>query len=66
MSLFESLPKVKKLFFMREALLEKDEKKFADMALICIIQGHLTMRDLERAFGRDMNNPNFNPEMWRP
>ncbi len=66
MSFFESLPKVNKLMLMRKALLEKDEKAFANMALICIIQDHLTMKDLERAFGRDMNNPNFNIEMCTP
>ncbi len=66
MSVFESLPKVNKLMLMRKALIEKDEKAFANMALICIIKDHLTMKDLERAFGRDMNNPDFNPKMCTP
>ncbi len=32
MSFFDSLPKVNKLFVMRQALLEKNEKVFAQMA----------------------------------
>ncbi len=66
MSFFESLPKVNKLMVMRQALLEKNEKMFASMALRCITQGHLTMHDLSAAFGRDMDNPDFNPKMCTP
>ena len=66
MNYFESLPKVNKLMLMRQALLEKNEKMFASMALISITQEHLTMNDLERAFGRDMDNPDFNTKMCTP
>lgn len=66
MSFFDSLPKVNKLFVMRQALLEKNERVFAEMAFSAVMQGHLTMLELERAFGRDMNDPNHNPEMCNP
>jgi len=66
MSFFDSLPKVNKLFVMRQALLEKNEKVFASMALRSVTQGHLTMHELSAAFGRDMDNPDFNPKMCTP
>ena len=66
MNFFDSLPKVNKLFVMRQALLEKNEKVFAEMALTAVMNGHLTMHELSAAFGRDMDNPNHNPEMCKP
>lgn len=66
MSFFDSLPKVNKLFVMRQALLEKNEKVFAQMAFTAVTHGHLTMHELSDAFGRDMDNPNHNPEMCNP
>lgn len=66
MSFFESLPKVNKLMVMRQALIEKNEKVFAQMALTAVIHRHLTMHELSAAFGRDMDNPDFNPKMCTP
>ena len=66
MSFFDALPKVNKLSIMRQALLEKNDKVFADMALHSVMEGHLTMHELAAAFGRDMDNPDFNPKMCTP
>jgi hydroxymethylglutaryl-CoA reductase len=66
MSFFDSLPKVNKLFVMRQALLANDHRVFAEMAFTAVMNGHLTMHELSAAFGRDMDNPDFNPEMCNP
>ncbi len=66
MSFFDSLPKVNKLFVMRQALLEKNEKVFAQMAFTAVMNGHLTMHELSAAFGRDFDDPDFNPKMCTP
>ncbi len=65
MEFFDSLPKVNKLMVMREALLE-DEAMFARFALYAVMNGHLTMHDLQHAFGRNVDDPNHNPDACNP
>jgi hypothetical protein len=66
MEFFDSLPKVNKLMVMREALLEDNKKIFAQMALRSVRNGHLSMHDLEHAFGRNADDPNHNPDACNP
>ena len=66
MEFFDSLPKVNKLMVMRDALLEDNKKIFAQMALRSVINGHLSMHDLEHAVGRNADNPNHNPDACNP
>ena len=66
MEFFDSLPKVNKLMVMRKALLEGNEKYFAQFALRSVMNGHLSMHDLENAFGPNADNPNHNPDACNP
>jgi len=66
MEFFDSLPKVNKLMVMREALLEDNMKMFSQFALRSVMNGHLTMHDLEHAFGRNADNPQHNPDACNP
>ncbi len=66
MEFFDSLPAVNKLMVMRSALLEDNKKIFAQMALRSVMNGHLSMQDLEHAFGRNADNPNHNPDACNP
>lgn len=66
MEFFDSLPKVNKLMVMREALLEDKKKYFAEMAFRSVMNGHLSMNDLEHAFGRNADNPHHNPDACNP
>ncbi len=66
MEFFDSLPAVNKLMIMRSALLEDNKRIFAQMAFRSVMNGHLTMHDLEHAFGRNADNPNHNPDACNP
>jgi hypothetical protein len=66
MEFFDSLPKVNKLMVMRKALLEDNQKFFAQFAYRSVMNGHLTMPDLENAFGRNVDDPHHNPDACNP
>lgn len=66
MEFFDSLPKVNKLMVMREALLEDNKKMFAQFALYTVMNGQLSMHDLENAFGRNADDPHHNPDACNP
>ena len=66
MDFFDSLPKVNKLMVMRTALLEGNKEIFSQFALYSVMNGHLSMHDLEHAFGRNADDPNHNPDACNP
>ena len=66
MEFFDSLPKVNKLMVMRKDMLEDNKKIFAQFALHAVMNGHLTMHDIQDAFGRNADDPHHNPDACNP